>query len=271
MPIHVGANVRRLSQPEFGELSFRVMAEVFRIHAELGRFFEEKIYKDALAARFPGVQVEVPVIVTHKEFRKRYALDVLVAGGGLFEFKAVDFLSPRHRSQLTNYLLLSGLAHGKLINMRTPDIEHEFVNALTPPDVRREFAVDVERWLEPHSQAGVVRQTLTNLLRDWGTGLELALYEEALTHFLGGEERIIQRVDVFLDGRHLGWQPFRLVAPNTTFKLTAFDGPLEPFEEHAHLLLEHTSLTTILWANIGLGKVTFRTLVKGGGQAKDRG
>lgn len=270
MPIHVGAPVRRLSQPEFGELSFRVMAEVFRIQAELGRFFEEKIYKQALAARFPGVRVEVPVIVSHKEFRKRYSLDVLVADGGLFEFKAVDFLSPRHRAQLTNYLLLSGLAHGKLVNMRTPDVEHQFVNALTPSDVRREFAVDLERWLEPHPQAGLMRQTLTDLLRDWGTGLELPLYEEALTHFLGGEERIIQRVDVVLDGRPLGWQPFRVVAPNTTFKLTAFYGPLDPFEEHAHLLLQHTSLTTILWANIGLRRVTFRTLMKDG-QAKDRG
>ena len=270
MPIHVGATVRRLSQSEFGELSFQVMAEVFQIHAELGRFFEEKIYKEALASRFPGVQLEVPVHVTHKDFRKRYALDVLVADGGLFEFKAVDFLSPRHRAQVMNYLLLSGLAHGKLVNMRTPDVEHEFVNALTLPDIRRDFAVDDEQWLEPCSQAQFMRQTLTDLLRDWGTGLELPLYEEALTHFLGGEERLIQRVDVSLDSRQLGWQPFRLVAPGISFKLTAFDGPLEPFEEHAHLLLQHTSLSTILWANIGLRKVTFRTLVKDG-KAKNRG
>ncbi len=270
MPIHVGATVRSLSQPEFGALSYRVMAEVFGIHAELGRFFEEKIYKEALAARFPGVQLEVPVIVTHKEFQKRYSLDVLVAGGGLFEFKAADVLSPRNRAQLTNYLLLSGLAHGKLVNLRTPEVEHEFVNALTPLEARREFVVDAERWLEPCSQANLVQRTLIDLLHDWGTGLELPLYEEALTHFLGGEERVVQKLDVVLDDRRLGWQPFRVAAPGIAFKVTAFDGSLEPFEEHARRLMQHTSLSAILWANIGLQKVTFRTLVKAG-QAKDWG
>jgi len=124
--------------------------------------------------------------------------------------------------------------------------------------------------LEPCSEARLMKQTLIGILLDWGTGLELPLYEEALTHFLGGDERVVQRLDVYLDGRRLGWQPFRVVAPGIAFKLTAFESPLEPFEEHAQLLLQHTSLSTILWANIGLRKVTFRTLVKDR-QAKDRG
>ena len=262
MPIKVGAPIRRLSQDEFGDLAYRVMKEVFHIHAELGRFFEEKIYKEALAARFPNVRLEVPVNVTHKEFTKRYSLDALVADGGLFEFKAVDFMSPRNRAQLTNYLLLSGLAHGKLVNLRTPTVEHEFVNALTPPETRREFAIETVLWRDLCPQAGHMQRTMIDLLKDWGTGLELPLYEEALTYFLGGEERVLQKVDVVWDGRHLGCQPFRVAAPGIAFKLTAFENELEHFAEHAQRLLQHTSLSAILWANISLRKVTFRTLVK---------
>ena len=42
--------VRRLSQDEFGELSYAVMAHVFEIHNEFGRFFDERIYKRELAS-----------------------------------------------------------------------------------------------------------------------------------------------------------------------------------------------------------------------------
>jgi GxxExxY protein len=262
MPIHVDAPIRRLSQQEFGDLAYRVMDEVFHIHAEMGRFFEEMIYKEALAIRFPNVRLEVAVIVTHKTFRKRYALDVLIGDGGLFEFKAADALSPRNRAQLTNYLLLCDLAHGKLVNLRPPDVEHEFVNALTPRETRREFVIDSSRWKECCAHAGLLRQTLIDLLHDWGTGLELPLYEEALTHFLGGEAAVVQKANVFLDGLQLGRQPFRVAAPNVAFKLTAFDGPLEPFDEHAQLLLQHTSLSAILWANVSLKRATFITLEK---------
>lgn len=262
MPIHVDAPIRRLCQQEFGDLAYRVMDEVFRIHAELGRFFDEGVYKKALAIRFPNVRLEVPVIVTHKTFRKRYSLDVLVGDGGLFEFKAADALSPRNRAQLVNYLLLCDLTHGKLVNLRTPDIEHEFVNALTPREARQEFATDATRWKEICPQAGLLRQTLIDVLHDWGTGLELPLYEEALTHVLGGEAAVIQKANVVLDRLSLGLQPFRVAASNIAFKLTAFDGALEPFEEHARLLLQHTSLSAILWANVGLKKVTFTALEK---------
>ncbi len=262
MPIQVDAPLRRLSQQEFGDLAYRVMSEVFHIHAELGRFFEEEIYKEALAIRFPNVRREVAVVVTHQSFRKRYSLDVLVGDGGLFEFKAADVLSPRNRAQLTNYLLLCDLAHGKLVNPRTPDVEHEFVNALTPREARREFAIDRSRWKELCPQAGLIQRTLIDVLHDWGTGLELPLYEGVLTHFLGGEAAVIQEIHVSFDGRLLGRQPFRVAAPNVAFKLTAFDGPLEPFEEHARLLLDHTSLSAILWANISLKKLTLMTLEK---------
>ena len=60
MPIIIRTPLRRLSQAEFGDLAYAVMGCVFQIHSEMGRFFDEKIYKRELAHRYPGVQLEVP-------------------------------------------------------------------------------------------------------------------------------------------------------------------------------------------------------------------
>jgi len=45
MPISNRTPIRRLSQAEFGDISFEVMRHVFAIHNDIGRFFEEKIYR----------------------------------------------------------------------------------------------------------------------------------------------------------------------------------------------------------------------------------
>src|ERR1700719_3854302 len=113
MPITLSVPMRRLSQLEFGALSFEVMRHVFAIHNEIGRFFDEKIYKRALADRLPGVRLEEPIDISFDSFQRRYFIDVLVGAGGLFEFKAAESLAGRHRAQLLQYLLLCGLAHGK--------------------------------------------------------------------------------------------------------------------------------------------------------------
>lgn len=49
----------RLSQKDFGEISFEVMKLCFDIHNEIGRLFDEKIYKRILVTRMPSVTLEV--------------------------------------------------------------------------------------------------------------------------------------------------------------------------------------------------------------------
>ena len=128
MPIILKHPTRRMSQAEFGDLAYEVMRVVFRIRDELGRFFDEKIYKRELALRVPGAELEVPIEVSHRSFTKLYFLDVLVSGGAVFEFKTVEALTRRHEAQLLHYLLLAELPHGKLVNLRPEILEHKFVN-----------------------------------------------------------------------------------------------------------------------------------------------
>ena len=103
MPVSTSIPIQRLSQSEFGSLSYGVMEHVFAIHKEFGPFCDEKIYKRELAQRMAGVSLEVAVDVTFRSFAKRYFLDVVVGAGGVFEFKCVDDLHPRHRAQLLHY------------------------------------------------------------------------------------------------------------------------------------------------------------------------
>lgn len=98
------------------------------------------------------------------------------------------------------------------------------------------------------------------LLQNRGTGLEVALYEEAVTHFCGGEQQVERLVPVIGSSEPLGEQRMRLVTPEVAFKITAFNEREGSFAEHAQKLLPCTLLKAILWANIGTSQVVFRMI-----------
>ncbi len=260
MPIKIRIPIRRLSQPEFSEISYEVMRYTFAIHNEIGRFFEEKIYKRELAHRMPGVRLEEPIEIAFGSFHKTLFIDVLVGGGAIFEFKAVDSFTGRHRAQLIQYLMLADVAHGKLINVRPEVVDHEFVNTQWMHQERTLFQVETTRWNSALAGAVQFHDFLAGLMRDLGTGLGIELYEEAVEHYFGGEDQVDAEVSVNIEGHSLGRQLFRLIAPGIAFKITGLDGNLEHFENHARKLLTHVELRAIAWVNVTMKKVTFVTL-----------
>src|SRR6266545_2625967 len=191
MPIIPPPGLRRLDEEEFGSAAYRAMEVVFQVHNEFGRLFDERIYHTEIAKRLHGSRTQVPVEMVFESFRKVYYLNLLYADGAVFELKAVDALMDRHRAQELNYLLLLDLPHGKLVNLRTELVEHEFVNAPWRKEERLRFDVDDVGWTE--AEDGVdVKRLLVAILRDWGVGLEIPLYEEALTHFLDEELKVVR-------------------------------------------------------------------------------
>jgi GxxExxY protein len=260
MPITTRTPLRRLTQKEFGEIAYEVMRQVFAIHNEIGRFFDEKIYKRELAHRMSGVLLEEPIEVVFGSFRKPYFVDVLIADGAIFEFKAVEMLIGRHRAQLLNYLLLCDFAHGKLINVRSEAIEHEFVNTNWRLAERLKFAINHERWDASIPGTATLSEFLTAFLHELGTGLEIPLYEEAAMHCFGGKEQVEADVRVQIAGHSVGEQRMRLIAPGVAFKITGLDDSLTDFEFHARRLLSHADLRAIAWVNINMKQVTFTTL-----------
>jgi len=187
----------------------------------------------------PRAVIEAGIMVKHADFCKPYSIDLLVDQGAIFELKAVSHLADEHRAQLLNYLLLTGSRHGKLINFRPERVEHEFVNTTLTHADRTAFEVDDSAWDDSVEQASEIRRHGEAFLRDWGTGLDLQLYVDALTHFLGGEDRVVREIDIVSEGRCISHQKVRFAGTDAAFKFTALSGSLENFESHALRFLKH--------------------------------
>lgn len=227
MPITCPANLKPLSTEDFGQLDYSVMAHAFASHNELGRLADEVIYQGDFASRLSDagfkVSRELPVTVSFGTFNKVYSLDIIVDEKATYELKAVAKLTANHVSQLLNYLFLLDAERGKLINL--------------------------------------FRETVIELLRDWGTGLELSLYHQALVHVLGGDDRVSALLPMHRAGIALGNQRFFLTDAQSAFRLTAFSKDTEPYETQLNCLLRHSPLSCIHWINIDLETVTF-TIIK---------
>ncbi len=262
MPITTSIPIKRLSQKDFGEIAYEVMKHTFKIHNEIGRFFDEKIYKRLLAARMPGVTLEASIDVRFQSFHKQYLVDVLVAEGGIFEFKAIEKLTGRHRAQLLNYLLLCDLAHGKLIDVRPESIEHEFVNTQWRFADRLQFEINCERWISTLPNANHIQDYLIAFLNDVGSGLETSLYQEAIIHSLGGHEKTDSEIQVTVAGQNVGQQNMPMLSNHIALKVTSLDRSIDAHELHSRKLLAHTDLQAMAWINITLKQITFTTLTK---------
>jgi GxxExxY protein len=261
MPIVVHAELRRPTQDEFATIAYDVMHHLFAIHNEFGRFLREEIYKQELAVRRHGVQLEVVIDVSFDRFSKRYAMDVVADHSAVFELKTVETLNAKHRAQLLNYLLLAELPHGKLVNMRPDVVEHEFVNTTLRLADRRQFSVVDDGSIEADSELRRIKDLFLAVVNDWGSGLELPLYTEAVTELSGGAQQVIQEVEIVSGTRVVGTQKVHLATADTVFKITSVDEPgRDRFAEHAQRFIQHTRLAAILWMNITLHEITFRTI-----------
>src|SRR6266850_1471417 len=250
MPITSPVSIRPINQDEFAQMDYHVMRHAFDSQNELGRLCDEVIYQNDLAARLQTaglgpVEKEVPVTVSHRDFVKTYSLDLVVGDAAIYELKTATRIVGDHEAQLLNYLFLRDGQHGKLINLRPPEVESRFVNTNLSLQARRRIEFQTERWREEEEISRILRVTMSGLLEDWGGFLDLALYIEALIHFLGGEERVSQLVPLSRKGIPLGNQRFHLLTPETAFRLTAFSEAAEGYERQISSLMGLAPLRTI--------------------------
>lgn len=98
------------------------------------------------------------------------------------------------------------------------------------------------------------------LLKDWGTGLELPLYYQAIVHLLGGEANVIKQLPLSRDNLALGNQRFHLMDYEAAFRITAFENSTQAYRKQLIQLLKHSSLKAFHWINLAHGQVTFSTV-----------
>lgn len=112
-----------------------------------------------------------------------------------------------------------------------------------------------------HDEAGTrFRERLLALLTDWGRGLDLALYTEAMIHFMGGKSRVAQRLPLSCGDQRLGTQDFNMLNSETAFRLTAFTDEPETWRESLHALLVLSPLQRLQWVNLGRQEIRFVTV-----------
>ncbi len=267
MPIEVSSAIEACDQEEFYALDRQLLGVVFEVHNEFGRLLGEDLYKCEIAARCVALGLdpaerEVRIHVRHESFTKDYFMDLLFCHRLMLEAKAAEKLVPAHRAQALNYLLLAGLNHGRLVNLRAERVEHEFVSTTLTPEERRRLQVADSDWVEMNTESRQLRAKTMELLADWGAFLDVNLYREALIHLLGGPNVVCRAVEIFSGSRRLGAQNLNLLTEDTAFALTAKPADTGAIRDHLMRLLRHTRLKAIQWINLNRHLVEFTTLEK---------
>lgn len=264
MPIHCPATIANLSAEEFEKVDYHVMGHAYASQNELGRLCDECAYQTDLQARLltdglETVLTEVPVIVSHGDFAKKYYLD-LVADHALYELKAEAQLVGEHETQLFNYMFLLGVQRGKLLNFRPAKVQGKLIATGLTQGRHRCFTPITKHWQDVTPACATLRQTMLDLLQDWGTFLDTALYEEALIHFLGGAGNVERRIALHREGLDLGSQRMFVHAPGVAFRLTAFTESQSHMQTHLRRLLALTDLKAIQWINLNHAQIEFTTV-----------
>ena len=147
MPVTTSIPLRYFSQEEFRDVAYEIVGYAFNVHRQIGRIFHESIYRSTLGRLCHGRGIEeVSICLSHEGFKKELFMDLVVDGGCPFELKVVSSLTDKHRTQLIQYLMLTELSHGKLINFGGEQVEHEFVNCHETTEHRRSFEIHKEEW-----------------------------------------------------------------------------------------------------------------------------
>ena len=111
------------------ELSYDIVAAAMEVLNTLGCGFLEKLYENALVVEFKarGLQVDQQrrLAVRYKNaVIGDYIPDLLVDDKVMVDTKVVDAIADVHVAQMMNYLAITGLKLGIIINFKHPKLEY---------------------------------------------------------------------------------------------------------------------------------------------------
>ena len=113
------------------EEAYLIIGCCMEVHRKLGNGFSEIVYKDALEYEFRNAGIdftrEKEFVVHYKDIilpHKFYAYFV-VFDSIILEVKSVVEFSKSHYSQVINYLAVSDLSLGLLVNFNADDLQYK--------------------------------------------------------------------------------------------------------------------------------------------------
>jgi GxxExxY protein len=263
MPIECSIEFPQVREQQMREMDYRVMAQAFAVHNELGRLYDEFVYKNVLRqflvrAGFE-IHAELPILLKFGRFAKTLYIDTIINSSVPYELKVAKRLWSEHVSQILLYMLLVHARRGKLINFGSDSVESRFVNATLTREECFRYRVISDDW----TGSSDFKALGESLFADWGISLSVALYTEAITANLNGESSIIRQVPMNLHGQSIGQQRFHLAANRAAFQITAFNHD-DVSRQRCHLqkLITPAEIDELYWINVSRHEVTFRIVRK---------
>ena len=133
---------------------YPVVGSIYAVHSELGPGLNEYVYQEGLAMQLEedGIEFErekeFSPVYHNRLMAAKYRLDFVCMGSVVIECKSVEQLTINHRAQLYNYLRLTKLPMGILVNFSQKSIvvERYLYNALTNEVVSIDGTVLKKRW-----------------------------------------------------------------------------------------------------------------------------
>ena len=118
------------------EITFLIRKAIFEVYNTLGPGLLESVYEKALSLELENqglrVEVQVPISVIYKEtdLGLGFRADILVEDKIIIEIKSVVELAPIHHKQLLNYLKLTNLHLGILVNFNSNSLNSDIVRII---------------------------------------------------------------------------------------------------------------------------------------------
>lgn len=112
---------------------YKIIGFCMEVHKDLGKGFNEIVYKDAIEYEFNINAIQFEREKAYDIFYKKYKLprkyiaDFIVLNKIILEVKAIEKLESSHIKQTLNYLAVSKLKLGLLINFGSDSLEYKRV------------------------------------------------------------------------------------------------------------------------------------------------
>ncbi len=110
------------------EISYKVRGAIFEVYNAFGPGLLESVYVAGLMYELNDMglkvkkEVPVPVYYNNVKLKVGFRLDILVDDKVIIEVKSVEMIAKVHHKQLLNYLRLTKLKLGILVNFNEEDI-----------------------------------------------------------------------------------------------------------------------------------------------------
>jgi len=110
------------------DLTYSIIGSAMRVHSELGSGLREKPYENAIVFDFreQGIRcIQQPAypILYHGHVVGECIPDLIVENQVVVEIKAVDCIGENESAQMLNYLRISGLKTGLILNFKNAKLE----------------------------------------------------------------------------------------------------------------------------------------------------